>query len=227
MDLYPCPTDVIATFHSLSDSGIAIGRYPNIVLIILCCTFFFNRKMACSSSVPAFVANASNSIMKSAMFLFPCLNVSIFHLASVAFILLLNVVLISFMKSSQSWVSNSLSCSLSFCYTYIPATPSLRQARIAMILSLLRNNLIPLYQSSNFVQSLSNHPGSGTIFFDNPACLYSWLVTAIGAGAVDISVSICSLFVEASSVILRDPSHSDNASILFVLLELVVVLLNR
>ena len=98
---------------------------------------------------------------------------------------------------------------------------------VPMILLLLRNNLILLHQSSNFVQSLSNYPGSGTMFFSNLVCLYSWLVTAISAGAVDISMSVCSSFVEASSVILRDPSHSDNTSILFVSLELVMVLPDR
>ena len=92
-----------------------------------------------------------------------------------------------------------------------------------MTLLLLRNNLIPLHQSSNFIRSLSNHPGSSTMFFGNPA----WPVTSIGAsaGAIDISVSICLLFVLSSEVsIYKDPSHSDNASILSVLLELVVVL---
>jgi len=47
--------------------------------------------------------------------------------------------------------------------------------------------------------------------------------TGIAAGAVNISVSFCSLFVEASSLICKDPSHSDNASISFVLLKLVLV----
>ena len=158
MDSYPCPTDVIATFHSLSVSGIAIGGYPNIVLMMSCRMFFFNKKMACSLSVSAFMANASNLMMKSAVFRFPCLNVSIFHSASAALDLLLNVVLISFTNSSQSWVSLSSFSSLSFFCVYIPATPPLRQARIAVILSsvlltllLLRNSLIPLHQSSNFV----------------------------------------------------------------------------
>ena len=45
----------------------------------------------------------------------------------------------------------------------------------------------------------------------------------IAAGAVDISMSICSLSVEASLLICKDPSHSDNASISFVFLELVLV----
>jgi len=47
----------------------------------------------------------------------------------------------------------------------------------------------------------------------------------IGAitGAVDISVSVHSSSFEASFVILKDPSRSANASILFVLLELILV----
>ena len=43
------------------------------------------------------------------------------------------------------------------------------------------------------------------------------------AGVVDISMSVCLLLVEASWLICKDPSHSDNASISFVLLELVLV----
>ena len=96
---------------------------------------------------------------------------------------------------------------------------------ISMTLLLLRNNLIPLHQSSNFVRSLSNYPGSGTMFFGNPAWMFSLFATAAGAGATDISsVVVCSYSSEASSVICKDPSHSDNASISFVLLELIVVL---
>ena len=123
-----------------------------------------------------------------------------------------------------------MSSSSSFFCVYIPATPPLRRAKIAVILSsvpltllLLRNNHIPLHQSSNFVRSPSNHPGSGTIFLGNPASLFSWLIPAIVAGATNISVSVCSYsLVEASSLICKDPSHSDNASILFVHLELIV-----
>ena len=98
---------------------------------------------------------------------------------------------------------------------------------VSITLLLLRNNLISLYQSLNFIRSPSNHPESGTIFLGNPAYTFSWPVTAISAGAVDISVSVCLLSVEASSVILRDSSYSDNASILFILLELIVVLPDR
>ena len=89
-----------------------------------------------------------------------------------------------------------------------------------MTLLLLRNNLIPLHQSSNFVWSPSNYLGSGTIFLGIPAGSFT-----VGAGTVDISVSIC-LYSEASSVIFKDPSCSDNASISFVLLELVLVSLH-
>ena len=196
MDLYPYPTDVIATFYSLSMPGMAIGRYSSIVLMILCHMFFFNRKMACKSFVSAFMANTSNFIIKSTIFFFPCLKVLIFHLVSTTFVLSLNVALISRMNSSQSWVSFSSSSSLSFLCAYIHAIPPLRWARIAVILSsvpvillLLRNNLIPLYQSSNFIQSLSNHPGSSTMLLVIIACMFSFA----GAGVPDISVSICSL----------------------------------
>ena len=112
----------------------------------------------------------------------------------------------------------------------MPTTPLLRQARIAVILSsvsmillLLRNNLIPLHQSLNFVRSLSNYPGSSTMFFGIPACMFSLI--AAGTGVPDIFVSVCLLLLKAFSVICKDPSFSDNASILFVLLELVLVLL--
>ena len=92
-----------------------------------------------------------------------------------------------------------------------------------MILLLLRNNLIPLHQSLNFIWSLSNHPGSGTIFFGIPACTFSLTPIATNTGTDDISVSVHSSLLEASSVICKDPSHSDNVLILFILLELVLV----
>ena len=133
---------------------------------MLCQTFFFNKKMACSSSVSAYIANALNSIIKSTMFFFPCLKVSIFYSASATFVLSLNIILISLTKSSQSWVLVSSSSLSSFLCMYMPTIPPLRQARIAVILSsvfitllLLRNSLILLYQSSNFVWLLSNYPG--------------------------------------------------------------------
>ena len=187
--------------------------------------------MACSSSVSAFMASASNLIMKSAVFHFPCLNVSIFHSASAVLDLSLNVILISFTKSFQSCVPNSSSSLSSFFCAYIPATPPLRQARIAVILSsvlrillFLRNNHILLHQSSNFVRSLSNHPGSGTIFFSNPAWTFLLSDTAASAGATDISsVVVYPYSSEASSMICKDSNHSNSASISFVLLELILV----
>ena len=101
MDSYSCPTVVIAIFHSLSMSGAAIGGYPNMVLIMSACTFFFNKNIACKLSVSTFMANTLNSIMKSTMCFLPCLNVAIFHSASAALLLSLNAVLISLTNSSQ------------------------------------------------------------------------------------------------------------------------------
>ena len=96
---------------------------------------------------------------------------------------------------------------------------------VSMTLLLLRNNLIPLHQSLNFIWSLSNHLGSSTIFLGIPACVFSLIATAVaGTGAVDIlSVLVCLYLLEASSVICKDPSLSNSASISFVLLELVLV----
>ena len=94
---------------------------------------------------------------------------------------------------------------------------------VPLTLLLLRNNLIPLHQSSNFDWSPLNHPGSSTMFFSNPAWTFLLTAAATGAGATDISVSISLyLSVKASSLICKDPSHSDNVFILFVLLELIL-----
>ena len=94
---------------------------------------------------------------------------------------------------------------------------------VPLTLLLLRNSLIPLHQSSNLDQSPLNYPGSSTILFGNPAWTFSLAVVAPGAGVPDISVSVCSYSsVEASSLICRDPSRSDNASMSSVLLELVL-----
>jgi len=111
---YSYPTDVIVTFHSLSVSRATIGGYSNIVLIMSIHTFFFSKKMVYSLFVLTFMANVSNSIMKSAVFFFSCLKVSIFHLASAALVLSLNVILISCTSLSQSWVFVSLSSLSSF-----------------------------------------------------------------------------------------------------------------
>ena len=124
---------------------------------------------------------------------------------------------------------SSSSSSSSFFYVYIPATSPLRQARIAVILSLvsmilllLRYNCIPLHQSSNFVWSLSNYPGSRTMLFNMTAYTFSFIAGA-GASATDISVSVCLYSFEISFMICKNSSCSDNASISFILLELVLV----
>ncbi len=57
--------------------------------------------------------------------------------------------------------------------------------------------------------------------------MFFWPITTIGASVTDISVSVCLSFIEASYAICKDPSHSDNTSILSVCLELVVVLPDR
>jgi len=51
---------------------------------------------------------------------------------------------------------------------------------------------------------------------------FSLPITA-GAGADDISVSVCLYSLEAFSVICKNSSHSDNALISFILLELILV----
>ena len=228
MDSYSCPTEVITTFRSLSVSSAIIGGYPNMVLIISCHTFFFSKNIACRLSVSTFIAKVSNSIMKSAVFRFSCLKDSIFYLASTIFVLSLNVILISLTNLSQFWVPSSLSSLLSFLCVYMPATPQKRCTKIAMILSLvsmtlllLRNNLISFHQSSNFIQSLSSYPRSRTILLGITACLFSFAST--GAGATDISLSD-RLYVssKASFVIFKDHNLLDNASISFVLCELVL-----
>ena len=67
--------------------------------------------------------------------------------------------------------------------------PPLSQASTVVILLsaattllLLRNSLIPLHQSLNFVLSPSNHPGSRTMFF-----IIVFLLYIAGTNAIDIS----------------------------------------
>ena len=122
---------------------------------------------------------------------------------------------------------SSLSSSLSFFCAYIPATPPLRWARITVILSLvsmtlllLRYNHIPLHQSSNFVWSPLNHLRFRTMLFGMTVCMFSFVASA---GAADISISVFLYSLEAFSVICKDPSHSNNIFILFILLELILV----
>ena len=87
---------------------------------------------------------------------------------------------------------------------------------VSVTLLLLRNNLISLHQPLNFVQSPSNHPGSGTISFGISACMFSLVATS----AVDSVISVHLYSLEASSSeIFKDPNLSDNVSISFILLE--------
>ena len=54
--------------------------------------------------------------------------------------------------------------------------------------------------------------------------MFSLFATAAGAGATDISsVVVCLYSSEASSVICKNPNHSDSTSISFVLLKLVLI----
>ena len=90
-----------------------------------------------------------------------------------------------------------------------------------MTLLLLRNNLISLHQSSNFILSPSNHPGFKTILFGIIACLFMFVV--IGAVATDISLSDFSVVLsKILFVICKDSSHSNSTSMSSILLELVL-----
>jgi len=103
---------------------------------------------------------------------------------------------------------------------YMPATPPLRHARIAVILLsvsmtllLLRNNLISLHKSSNFVLSPSNYPGFETMFLGITACSFVFVVT--GSSTLDIALSDHSIVSsEVLFVIYKDPSYSDNAFVI-------------
>ena len=154
--------------------------------------FFFNKKIVYMLSVSNFMANTLNSIIKFMMCFFLYLNVSIFHSASAALLLLLHAVLTFLMKLSQFQTSSSSFILLIFFSVYIHATPSLSWANTVMILLsiaitllLLRNNQIPLHQSSNFVWLLLNYPRFRTMLFGITA--YAILLCTTNIGAVDIS----------------------------------------
>jgi len=116
VDSYLCPTEVIATFHSLSILGAAIGGYSSIVLMMSAQTFFLSKNIVYMSSVSAFVTNTLNSIIKLAMYFLPCWNVSIFYSTYAALLLSLKAILISLTNSSQSWISSlSSNSSIFFC----------------------------------------------------------------------------------------------------------------
>ena len=86
---------------------------------------------------------------------------------------------------------------------------------VSMTLLLLRNNLISLHQSLNFVLSLLNYSGSGTMLLGTLACL---LFSCIATGDIDISVSVHSFVLpEALFMIFNNPNLSDSAFILFSL----------
>ena len=88
----------------------------------------------------------------------------------------------------------------------------------ATTLLLLRNSLIPLHQSSNFVLSPSNYPRSETILFGVVICTF--LLYTASTGAADISsvsgiAGSVLLFDMLFSVILSNPNISSNAPIAF------------
>jgi len=102
----------------------------------------------------------------------------------------------------------------------MPAIPPLSQVRIVVILLsvlitllFLRNNLISLHQSLNFVLFPLNHPGSGIILFSIPACLF---YTVLDADDTDILSMYSVVSSKMSSlVIFNDLNLSDNTLILF------------
>ena len=141
-------------------------------------------------SVSVFMANTLNSIIRSMMCLFFCLNDSIFHSASTTLLLLLYAILTFLMKLFQFWTSSSFIW-LIFFYVQIHATLSLSWANTMVILSsvaitllLLRNNQILFHQSSNFVWSLSNYSRFKTMLFGITA--YAILLYTTNIGAIDI-----------------------------------------
>jgi len=92
---------------------------------------------------------------------------------------------------------------------------------VAVTLSLLRNKWIPFYQALNFIWSLSNYPGSGTMLFN--ITIYT-ISTSTSANTVNISSSVSNSVVlflsEAySSVILNNLSIYSNISIVMVCLD--------
>ena len=99
---------MITTFYFLSISGTTISGYPSIVLIMFILTFFSNKNIMCILFVSAFMANALNLIMKLAIYFLSYLNVSIFHLTSTTFLLLLNIILIFLTNSFQFWIYHLL-----------------------------------------------------------------------------------------------------------------------
>ena len=87
---------------------------------------------------------------------------------------------------------------------------------VATTLLFLRNNHISLHQSSNFIQSTSNHSESGTKLFGILTCTFLLYTTGIGTINISSVSGIANsvlLFDTLSSVILSDPNISSSVSI--------------
>ena len=184
VDLYSYISNIITTFHSLSNFSAVISEYFNIVLIILLLMFFFN-------------------IMQSIMcffFLFKYFNLlfSICCLDLVAecyfdflneIISVLDVFFFFFHLVNLFLYINfyyALSKSSQYCSNLI---------FVAITLLLLRNNQISLHQFSNFVQLLLNHLRSETILLSITACTVSSCTTSIGTVKISSDISFVVLFL--------------------------------
>ena len=87
---------------------------------------------------------------------------------------------------------------------------------IAMTLLFLRNNQIPLHQSSNFVQLPSNHPRYETMLFDITSCAISLYTTSVGTANISFNNAgsvFLFLFETYSLVIFNNPNIFFNVSI--------------
>ena len=86
---------------------------------------------------------------------------------------------------------------------------------VALTLLFLKNNHIPLHQSSNFIQLLSNNPGSRTILFSITA--YTILLYTAGISTVNIFSNAGSVVLFPSDVyslvIFNDPNISSSTSL--------------
>ena len=98
--------------------------------------------------------------------------------------------------------------------------PPLSQTSTVVILSsttitllLLRNSWILLYQSSNFILSPLNHPGSRTMLFVSMFLLCTAVTGAVNISSVSGIAGSVLWFNTLSSVILSDPNISSNTSI--------------
>ena len=112
MNLYSWLTEVIAIFHFLSISSTAISQYPNIVFIMSIHIFFFNKNIVCSSSISAFMANASNyPRFRTILFGIIITCAVLLYTASTSVVDILFVYSIIFSKVSFSVILNDPNCS--------------------------------------------------------------------------------------------------------------------